>query len=52
MKRRSFLKGMTATGLLSVLDPACLSAKENWRQGRPTESSNGADTGGRRKCYR
>lgn len=38
MERRNFLKGLSTAGLLSILDPAYLSAKEKLQSGqRPTE---------------
>lgn len=37
MERRSFLKGMTAAGLLSMFDPAYLAAKEKLAAGKPAE---------------
>jgi predicted aldo/keto reductase-like oxidoreductase len=39
MKRRSFLKKVSAAGLLSVLDPAYLSAKEKWAAGKAPEGT-------------
>ena len=39
MKRRDFLKGTTAAGLLSVLDPAYLAAKEKLAIGRTPEGT-------------
>ena len=39
MERRSFLKNLTAAGLLSALDPAYLSAKEKWTSGETPEGT-------------
>jgi predicted aldo/keto reductase-like oxidoreductase len=36
MERRNFLKSLSAAGLLSMLDPAYLSAKERLQSGQPT----------------
>ena len=38
MERRDFLEGLSAAGLLSMMDPAYLSAREGLRSGqRPTD---------------